>query len=1039
MIHPLGRRRLAASVIAASALIVSGLAAPATAQAEVGTTARVLINEVYGGGGNSGATLANDFVELYNPTDVAVDLSAWSVQYASAAGVTFQSTPLTGTIAPHAYFLVAEAAGAGGTAYTFDLKGSIPMSAASGVVALVGTQTALTGCGTACASSPDVIDLVGYGATANAAGGSAAPSLSNTTSASRSADHANTAVNSADFTSGAPSPTTAAGQAVPIVVNPPDPGPDPVVATIAAIQGTGVASPLAGQTVTTRGTVTASYPTGGLVGYVIQTPGTGGALDLTSHTASDALFVYSPAAPIQPIGAYVEVTGSVTEFGATAGNPATLTELTASSVTVLTDVVAPPTPATVAWPANDSQRESLESMLVSPQGAFTVSNTFSTNQYGEVGLASGTTPLRQPTDLAAPGTPEAAAVAADNAARAVVLDDGASTNFLSAANRGLTPAYIALNEPPRVGASVTFTAPVIVDWRNSAWKFNPTAPVVGDGSGVDGVVFANTRTPAPAEVGGDFSVASFNVLNYFTTLGDLSPSCKPFTDRVGDGVTVDGAVSNDVVCLPRGAWDAPDLARQQAKIVAAINALDASVVGLMEIENSLVVDEATATLVDALNAAAGAAKWAYVPSSADLPPASEMDVITNAIIYQPAKVTRVGASRALGTQSAADEAFGNAREPIAQVFRPAAGGEDVLFVVNHFKSKGSAGPWPGDADTGDGQGSSNESRVRQATALRDWVEEIRGGVTSVALAGDFNSYGQEDPLRVLYAAGYSDAERALGIQKSSYSFSGLSGSLDHVLLSGPALTRATGGDIWNINSGEAVALEYSRYNYHGTLFYAPDPYRSSDHDPVKVGLDAGTVASTTTLALDRTTFEYGAAGTVRAMATVAADGGIAAEGSVEFAVDGTVVGTAALAAGSATIALGLPGSLPAGAHTIEARFTGSAGVAPSTSAPVTITVAPAHSTTSLLALPPLHLNRLLPATLVARVTLGSGIGAPGTVEFREGSTVIGTSALVNGRATFRLPNTLGRGIHGYTAVFVPADAVSIAGSTSATAPVIVLW
>ena len=76
--------------------------------------------------------------------------------------------------------------------------------------------------------------------------------------------------------------------------------------------------------------------------------------------------------------------------------------------------------------------------------------------------------------------------------------------------------------------------------------------------------------------------------------------------------------------------------------------------------------------------------------------------------------------------------------------------------------------------------------MRQATALRDWVTGIRGDVDTVALAGDFNSYTHEDPLQVLYDAGYVDAASAFGVPTSSYSFSGLSGSLDHILLSGGA-------------------------------------------------------------------------------------------------------------------------------------------------------------------------------------------------------------------------------------------------------------
>lgn len=592
-------------------------------------------------------------------------------------------------------------------------------------------------------------------------------------------------------------------------------------ASIAQVQGTGDASPLNGQTVTTSGLATAAYPTGGFRGYVIQTPGTGGD---APRTASDAVFVFSPntVGSVQ-VGDYVRVTGAVSEYQG-------LTEITVNAAAGVEQLdattAAPVTPVTTPWPADDAGREALESMLYLPSGDFTVSNTYSTNQYGEVGLATGTTPLIQPTEVAAPGSPEAAAVAADNAARAVTLDDGASTNFLSASNQSQTPPYISLTDPVRVGAPVAFDAPVIVDYRNNAWKLNPTAP------GAAQVRFGDTRTDAPDPVGGDLSVASFNVLNYFTTLGATTAGCVAYTDRTGNGVTVkDG-------CAPRGAWDADDLTRQQDKIVAAINALDADIVGLMEIENSA-DDSAVRTLVEALNAATGEQTWAFVPRSAELPAIDTQDVITNALIYRPAAVETVGDARALGDQSADGQAFGNAREPIGQAFAPVGGGEQLFVAVNHFKSKGSAGPWPGDADAGDGQGSSVESRIRQAEALRDWIPTVQGDAEAVALVGDFNSYTAEDPLQVLYTAGYTDAGSTLAPGEYSYSFSGLSGSLDHVLLNQAALDRATGADIWNINSGESIALEYSRYNYHGSLFYAPDAYRSSDHDPVIVGLTAG--------------------------------------------------------------------------------------------------------------------------------------------------------------------------------------------------------
>lgn len=836
-----GMRPLAASAAMVTAVALFGLA-PISANAAVGTDPRVLINEVYGGGGNNGAPINRDFVELVNMTEGDIDLAGWSLQYASATGSSWTVDTLTGTIPAGETWVVGQALGAGTQpGFTVNDEGTLAMSGSAGKIALVEGTTALTGATGNAAAHPDIIDFVGFGSNAtDFAGTGPTAGLTNSTSASRNATHDNTADNAADFAVGAPTPEAwTSGDPDPD----PDPDPEPIAdVSIAEVQGTGDASPLSGQTVSTKGVVTASYPTGGFNGYVIQTPGTGGDTDLATHTASVGLFVYSPSTvAVVGIGDFVQVTGVVGEhFGLT---QISVTE--PANLTHLTEAVAAPTPATLAWPADPAQRESLESMLIAPQGEFTVSDTYATNQYGEVGLAAGTSPLRQATDVARPGTADAAAVAADNAARAVVLDDGASMNFLSSANTALTPPWVSLTEPVVVGAAVTFTKPVIVDYRNDAWKLNATSALSASMPADYPASFSNPRTTAPAAVGGDLSIASFNVLNYFTTLGDQTASCVPYQDRGGNGVTVRSG------CDQRGAWSSADLKRQQDKIVAAINTLDADIVGLMEIENSAVLgetaDEATATLVAALNAAAGTPRWGFVPSSNELPPLSQQDVITNALIYQLDATTPVGPSRALGNQSDSNQAFGNAREPIAQAFEPAAGGAAVLVVVNHFKSKGSSGPWPGDADIGDGQGASNASRILQATALRDWVVAIQGDTASVALVGDFNSYTSEDPLQVLYDAGYTNAATALQIDTSTYSFGGQSGSLDHVLLNNAALDRATGGDVWSINSGESVALEYSRYNAHGTLFYAADVYRSSDHDPVKVGLTAEAAPITLTL------------------------------------------------------------------------------------------------------------------------------------------------------------------------------------------------
>ena len=843
-----GAAALAAGVVTTAATSAGAAPSPSAA---------VVINEVYGGGGNSGAAFNRDFIELVNKTGAAVTLDGWSVQYASSTGSFSGKTDLTGSIPAGGRFLVGEAFGSDRTlpGITPDQDGTIAMSGSTGKVALVNNATLLTSTvcsptkgATGCSNLPQVVDFVGWGAASDWAGSGTAPGTSNGTSVSRNTTSTNTADNATDFKAGTPTP--GAGGT-------PPPG-TPVEKTIAEVQGTGDASPLVGQNVIVKGVVTAAYPTGGFHGFFLQAQGTGPEPDPSG--ASDGVFVFqsgssTPLDADAVVGNYVQVTGKVSEFGG-------LTEVTAAGADIVDagSDFSPVQPLSIPWPKTDTGRESIEGMLFQPTGDYTVTNTFSTNQYGEVGLAVGDHPLLQNTEVAAPGSPEAAAVVADNAQRKVTLDDGSSSNFTASSytvsacgtrpvpcllNGDLTPAYVSNTEPVRVGAAATFTEPVVVDYRFDLWRFQPTEQVVGPDNAASPATFADTRTATPdaADIDqrgtADLKVASFNVLNYFTDLGDQDPSCQAYWDRDDNGDTVRTG------CEQRGAWDSADLARQTQKEVSAINALDADVVGLMEIENSAKFghdrDAALASLVASLNAKAGAGTWAFVPSSTDLPPLDQQDVITSAMIYKPASVMRVDRSRALGDQSGDGQAFVNAREPIAQTFKAKYGkGDKFLFVVNHFKSKGSPGPFPGDEDTGDGQGSSVTSRILQAQALRDWVPGVAAeyGAKAVVMAGDYNSYTKEDPLDVLYKAGYTDVGSTFDPNSYSYSFSGLSGSLDHILVNDYGLRMSTGADHWNINSGESVALEYSRFNYHATDFHDPGPYRASDHDPVVLGLKA---------------------------------------------------------------------------------------------------------------------------------------------------------------------------------------------------------
>jgi len=195
-------------------LAVAGLmAAAAPTSAQPTPSQDIVVSQVYGGGGNSGATLRNDYIELFNRGTSAVDVSTWSVQYASATGNTWQRTNLSGTIQPGQYYLVQQAAGANASAAalpTPDATGSIAMSATAGKVALVTSQTTLSGCGTtpgSCSSHPDVRDFVGYGGASDFEGAGPAPLLTNTTADFRNGEGCiDTNNNNADFTSRSPSP-----------------------------------------------------------------------------------------------------------------------------------------------------------------------------------------------------------------------------------------------------------------------------------------------------------------------------------------------------------------------------------------------------------------------------------------------------------------------------------------------------------------------------------------------------------------------------------------------------------------------------------------------------------------------------------------------------------------------------------------------------------------------------------------------------------------------------------------------------------------
>jgi 5'-nucleotidase len=363
------KRTFTVAVATLSLALPGLLLSTSTAQAASGD--HVVINEAYLNGGSGGATYKNKYVELYNPTDSAVSLAGWSLQYRSASGDAAASSTvaLSGSIPAKGYFVIAgnynTTAPVGAdwtTSVGPDASTTASWSGSSGTLILANVATALSpATGSVVSDTDNIIDLLGYG-TSNTfeTTRGCTPGVAVACARTNGID---TDVNVADFTAvGTFAPTNSQGVTYGDVTPPPPPPPPAAPEkTIAEIQGNGADSPLVGQTVSTAGFVTARYSTGGFNGYVIQAAGSGATVDDTS----DGLFVYSNSTMnAVSIGDYVKVTGAVSEFKG-------LTEITVNSgdlskpdATGLT----PPVPAKVSWPTTDAGREALESMLIEPQG-----------------------------------------------------------------------------------------------------------------------------------------------------------------------------------------------------------------------------------------------------------------------------------------------------------------------------------------------------------------------------------------------------------------------------------------------------------------------------------------------------------------------------------------------------------------------------------------------------------------------------------------------------------------------------------------------
>jgi len=557
---------------------------------------------------------------------------------------------------------------------------------------------------------------------------------------------------------------------------------------IADVQGAVTPSPMAGQNVEIEAVVTADYSgAGGFSGFFVQQPD---AQRRRLPGVSEGLFVYAPSVTARA-GDLVHLVGKVEEkYGQTQLTLATGGFASCSGGHSVT-------PVDVTLPlANTKALAAYEGMLVRLPQTLTVSETYELGRYGSVLLSNGRLPL--PTNVA-PAKSGAADQAAANALNRLVLDDGSNQQ-----NPGAVPypaPSLSAANPVRAGYTVS-GAQGVLEIRYNAWRLQPVpgaaAPVFNAAT--------NPRTGAPTRhAQADVRVASFNVLNYFN----------------GDGK---GAGFDDP--NNRGAKTQAEFERQEAKIVAAIRAINADVVGLMEIENDGYGD---LSAIRRLTSQLGA-DWRYVDPGV---PKLGGDAITVALIYNSRTVEPVGTAATLAIDD-------KNRQPLARTFRRIGGTQNFTVVVNHLKSKGCTGATGTDADQGDGQSCWNPTRLRAAGLIANWLATSPTGVADVGklLIGDLNSYAKEDPVLLFADKGYADmVAKFVGKDAYSYVFGGESGYIDHALATAGLAERVRAVHEWHINADEPIALEYS-FAYKSAeqqqTYYAPDPYRSSDHDPVLV-------------------------------------------------------------------------------------------------------------------------------------------------------------------------------------------------------------
>ena len=902
------------------AALLAGLSAPAMA-----VSPNLVISQLYGAGGNSGTTIyRNDYVEIFNRGTTAVTLSGWSLQYSSAAGSTWGNRAAlpTFTVEPGQYVLVQQQGGGGTTQpalpgpVVIPLSGAFNMAAGGGKVALVNDMGQLAG---QTPTSPNVVDLIGWGSAVGSEG-AVAPASSNTLGLFRAAGGCDdTDNNNLDFSTGAPAPRTSdsarnlcgGGTVVqPIVASCP--------AALSVEQGSGGAVLLSAtdaDSIVDSASITSGAVAGISLGGFAAATADGGTASV-SLQADPSLGVGSypvvirfanNASQQESCTVNVSVSGAATIpqiQGATATSPFNNLVVTTEGVVThkvsngffLQDPVGDGDPATSdalfvfsTSPANLGERLRLSGTITEyrPTGA--------PRTYTEMKDVTAATVLSAdnsvtPTNISFDGNLDLARFEGMlvNIVNPLTINQ---TSFLgdrgeltlangrreTATNRFRpnTPEAIALAAANARNQLVLddslFSTPTVIPYINGGSRVVRAGDTV---TGLTGVIDYGSIGGGGAGFKLQYSVEpSFTATNPRTAApqlvsGNLRVASAnvlnyftTFTNgsdvfgNTGRGCTL-GSSTTRGNC--RGADNIDEFNTQSAKIVSELKAIDADIYGLMEIQNN--GDIAVDHLVRQLNTAIGFPTYAYVPA----PPATGTDAIRVTMIYKPSKVTLVG-----GALSDNDSV--NSRPTMAQTFK-AANGAKFSLVVNHLKAKAGCGTG-GNADLGDGQGCHNQRRTEQAIRLRDHFLPLvasTAGDPDLLVIGDMNAHGFEDPIHVLTQAGLvNELERFVRPNEIPYSyvFDGEAGYLDHALASASLDAQVAGATEWHVNADEPAMIDY---NLDGkspaaVALIQNHTYRAADHDPVVVSLNllptfnnvtSGFAIQRSALALNRITGKF---------------------------------------------------------------------------------------------------------------------------------------------------------------------------------------